>query len=280
MNIIERIVKQMLLILPACLTFSACQKMDRPGLGDYPQDTNPPGGPLEFYTAFDGRSVDSIKANFGVDKNVTYVDGISGKAMSVGADGYTIFPSANGFNKATSFAVSFWMKKNGPNPAGSGTSFAFGLSSTSDVWSKQEMFLFFEDAGNPSSADLAATKFVINDQWFEFVGDKRIPNLLNNQWHHLVFSLDANTSLLTAYVDGAPVTNSNLPADFWKFTKNGGKPDFSKVGGLVIGGPGHFALGKTPDTWMGNFNGQIDQFRLYTKALTAAEVSALYTGKM
>jgi hypothetical protein len=44
-----------------------------------------------------------------------------------------------------------------------------------------------------------------------------------------------------------------------------------------------YALGKTPDdigqTWMGNFNGAIDQFRLYGVALSAADVAALYTNK-
>ena len=32
----------------------SCQKMDRPALGDFPEDSNPPGGPLKFYAAFDG----------------------------------------------------------------------------------------------------------------------------------------------------------------------------------------------------------------------------------
>jgi hypothetical protein len=278
MNLKNKLTKYGLPILAACLVFSACQKMDRPALGDYPQDTNPPGGPLEFYAAFEGKSVDSIRANFGVDNNVTFVDGVSGKAMSADANGYIIFPSANDFKKATSFSVAFWMKKNGPNPAGTGTSFVFGLSSTSGIWSQQDMFLFFEDAGNPSSPDLAAAKFVLNDTWYEFVKEKRIPNLLNNQWHHVAIVLDESTKVLSFYVDGAPVS-ANLPAGFGNFTKNEGKADFSKISGLVVGGPGHFALGKKPDTWMGNFNGQIDQFRLYNKALTAAEVNALFAGK-
>jgi hypothetical protein len=53
----------------------------------------------------------------------------------------------------------------------------------------------------------------------------------------------------------------------------------SKVAGLVIGGPGHFAIGKTPDDWMGNFKGMIDQFRLYDKALSASEVASLFSSK-
>ena len=36
----------------------SCQKMKRPALGDYPPDTNPVGGPLKFYAAYDGTSND------------------------------------------------------------------------------------------------------------------------------------------------------------------------------------------------------------------------------
>ena len=277
MKIIKNIAGGAFILMAFGLAVSGCQKMEQPALGDYPQDTNPPGGPLQFYAAFDGKSVDSIRANFGVDKNVTYVEGVNGKAMSATANGYVVFPSTNDFKKASSFTVAFWMKKAGPNPAGGGTSFAFGLGTQKDIWTRQDMFLLFEDAGQ-STAELAAAKFYMNDQWFEFVGDKRLPNVLNGQWHQLVFSFDQATSMLSSYLDGAPV--NTVPPDFGKFKNNGGKTDFSKVSGVVVGGPGHYAVGKTPDGWMGNFNGSIDQFRLYSTALTAAEVATLYSSKL
>jgi hypothetical protein len=277
MNSMHKIAKSALFILAVSITMIACQKMERPALGDFPKDTNPPGGPLKFFTAFEGGNVDSIRANFGVATNVTYVDGVSGKAMSAGKDGYMVYPSANDFKANSSFTVAFWLKKAGPNPAGSGTSFAFGFATTTDIWTRQDMFLEFEDAGNPSSADLAAAKFYLNDQWFEFVGDKRIPNVLNGQWHQMAFTFDQATSTLTTYVDGAALTY--LPTGFGKFNNNGGQVNFSKLAGLVIGGAGHYAVGKKPDDWMGNFNGQIDQFRLYGTALSAAEVAELFTAK-
>jgi hypothetical protein len=147
------------------------------------------------------------------------------------------------------------------------------------------MFLEFEDAGNPSSADSAACKFYVNDQWFEFTKtstiDKRLPKVLDGQWHQLAFVFDSTTSTLTTYVDGA--AHTALPDGFGKFTNNGGKIDFSQIAGIVVGGPGMYALGKTPSdigqTWMGNFNGAIDQFRLYGVALSASDVAALYNNK-
>ena len=273
-----KIASYALLILAFGTAISSCQKMERPPLGDYPKDANPPGGPLKFFASFDGTNVDSIRANFGVNKNVTYVDGVSGKAMSADATGYISYPSTNDFKASSSFTVAFWLKKAGPNPAGGGTAFAFGMGSTTGIWTQQEMFLLLEDAGNPSSADSAAAKFYLNDQWFEFVGVKRLPKLLNGQWHHLAFAFDQATSTLITYLDGAPYTN--LPAGFGKFNNNNGQVDFSKSAGLVVGGPGHYSIGKTPDSWMGNFNGQIDQFRLYGVTLSAAEIASLFTSKM
>lgn len=273
--------KKLLILGSFLLALAACQKMDRPALGDFARDTNPPGGPLKFYAAFDGRSLDSIRAVFGADNNVSFVDGVSGKAVNAPANGYVVFPSTNDFNKSTDFTLAFWVKKAGPNPAGGGTSFAFGLSTNTDIWTRQDMFLLFEDAGNPSTADLAAAKFYMNDQWFEFIRtnteDRRLPKVLDGQWHHLAFVFDQNASTLTTYVDGAALTN--LPPNFGKFNNNGGKVNFSRSAGVVVGGPGHYAVGKTPDGWMGNFNGQIDQFRMYGKALSAQEVQALFTGK-
>ncbi len=141
-----------------------------------------------------------------------------------------------------------------------------------------DIFLLFEDANNPSSKDSAAAKFYLNDQWFEFIGEKRIPRVLDGQWHHLAFSYDETNSTLISYLDGAPITG--LPDGFGKFNNNGGVVDLSSSAGVVVGGPGHYAVGKTPDSWMGNFGGAIDQFRLYGVVLSASEISALFAGKM
>ncbi len=259
----------------------SCQKLTRPALGDYPKDSNPPGGPLKFYTAFEGTSVDSIRAKFGSETNVTYTEGLNGKAMTAGLDGYITYPSnVNDLNQDSSFTIAFWEKKTGPNPAGKGTSFAFGIAtSDQDNALGQLMFLEFEDAGNPSSADSAAAKFHMLGSWYEFTGTKRMPKVLDGQWHHLAFTFDAATMVMTPYIDGAAMTN--LPPDFGKFT---GGLGLSQISGIVVGGPGLYAIGKKPEddpgtSWMGNFNGSIDQFRAYGAALSATEVAALFTAK-
>jgi hypothetical protein len=170
------------------------------------------------------------------------------------------------------------MKKS-PQAPGAGAEFVFALPTTTDIWHKSEMFLLIED-GNQSTAELGAFKFLLQDQWFEFIGAQRLHNVLDNQWHHLAFTYDETTSKLTTYIDGNALTG--LPANLTD-VKNAGNPrgklSFKNVSGFVIGGPSHLALNANPDAWMVKYTGALDQFRLYSKALSAAEISAIFNGK-
>jgi hypothetical protein len=275
-----------LLFVAVCLAVS-CQKMTRPAMSDYTKDTNPPGGPLKFYTAFDGADVDSIRATFGTPKNVTYTTGISGKAYKGSLNSNIVYAAANDFDKVSSFTVAFWMKK---RPHDANAEFVFALPTTSGIWHKSEMFMLIEDK-NQSSGDSMATKILIHDQWFEFINptgnddptgrlDYRLATALNGQWHHMGIVYDATTSKLTVYVDGVPRTG--LPSNRTD-AKNGSAPlgpvNFKQVSKFVIGGPAHVGLGATPDGWMANYSGELDQFRMYGTALSAAEINALFTGK-
>lgn len=290
MKFIIKASKSALSILLLGMAVTSCQKMTQPALGNYPKDANLPGGPLKFFTAFDGTnanksmaSVDSIKANFGVVNGGSFVSGgVEGNCFQGSPTSFVQYPSANDFASVTSFTVSFWVKKT-PQAAGLGTNFAFSLNSGGYSWTNIELFLEFEDAGNPSTVDSAACKFYILDQWFEFIKnsskDTRMPKVLNGQWHHLAFTYDETNSKLYTYIDGALFQGTR--SDVTDVTNNGaprGKLAFTNINGLTIGGPSKVA--NTANSWMGNFDGSIDQFRLYGKALSAAEVAALYNGKM
>src|SRR5436853_192924 len=59
-------------VLPA-LTIISCQKMDRPALGDYPQDQPvTPTTPLRFFLSFDSTSAEDKQLN------IRFKDSISG----------------------------------------------------------------------------------------------------------------------------------------------------------------------------------------------------------
>lgn len=266
------------LALAGVMVIAGCQKMDRPELGDYPKDSNPPGGPLSFYAAFDGSSsdalmngVDSVKANFPQSNPLGSVAGISGKAIQ-GVDGKSIYyPSANDFKNAKSFTIAFWVKR----PAAAGrTEFMFSLKDDTYGWSHSAAFVLVEN----QTATKATMKFGLMDQWLE--GDFNKP-MFDGNWHHIAYVYDQTTSKMTYYFDGAVVTGMTPTQTD---VKNNGAPrgavDFSKSTMWIIGGWNkHAGTAGPTDDWVKSFAGTLDQFRLYSKALTASEVSALYTNK-
>lgn len=289
------------LVTPVLLILTGCQKMNRPELSSYPKDSNPPGGPLKFYVAFDGTSndplrnaVDSIRANFASSNPFTTINGITGKALagSLTNNKAIKYATPNDFSKATSFTIAFWMKN---SPAAGGAQFLFAMPKkvNKDSWTTNtETFMLIEDNSpdrNHSTTDSAAVKFGIKDNWFEFLAEKRVKNLLDNNWHHVVITYDQATSKVNFYKDGGPMVQG-LPPTFGDLKKNGnpyGAMDFTNVTGFAIGGwSQHISLpgpGTNPATggesWAKAWSGALDQFRLYNKALTETEVQALYNSK-
>lgn len=264
------------------LVFS-CQDLDRPDLEDnYPKDANAPGGPLKFYTAFDGttnnplmNAVDSIRAKFPSDNPLVSIDGIKGKALQGAKYKYVKYSSANDFaQNAKSFSVSVWAKKG--NMA---TDHIFSLPAQASYhWSAGSMFLLTE-----GSVATPVIKFFVKDsvgeKWFEWVGANAVTGFYDGNWHHLVFSYDATTSKMTLYKDG--VAHNFVPE--WAGHGNVSLEP-SKITGLKIGaGPQEFTateIQNGADDWLKNsWTGGIDQFRMYTKALSSAEVTDLYNMK-
>lgn len=276
-------------LLALGIAIGGCQKLDRPALGDYPKDANPPGGPLKFYTAFDGttpdplmNAVDSIRANFPSVNPFTSIPGVSGKAVQGVNQKAISYASANDFSKATSFTIAFWEKNS--VPVGS-PQFLFSLASK-DYWHQSALFALVDHQGAGSTSTDAVVKLAVQDQWFEFTpSNGRMPgNLLNGDWHHVVFVYDQSTSMLSYYVDGKPLTN--LKPSQTNVTNNGtprGALSFANIYGFVLGGwnkHANLGNGAPTDDWIQSWQGGLDQFRLYGKALSASEVQALYNSKL
>ncbi len=266
------------------LALAGCQKMDRPGLGEYIKDANPPGGPLKFYAAFDGTSadplmnaVDSSMATFPSDNPLTFVDGISGKAIQGENKKFIKYAKPNDWAvHAKSFTVSFWYKKNGQTQNNKGTNgpeYIFSFKSNNEHWSGANMLVFLEGNNAAGAVKVMIVDATKADNWFTWENAQTIPGLLDNQWHHMALVYDAATSAMTLYVDG--VANPNVKT--WA-----GHGDINIDDTKIT----EFRLGAGPNTsydsddWLSStFKGNIDQFRLYTTALSAAEVNGLFTQK-
>ena len=270
---INKIYRNATLILAIALAITGCKKLDRPELGDYPKDLNPPGGPLKFYAALDGgRVVDSIRANFGIEKDITYVDGVSGKAakFDIAKKGNIVFPSANDFGTQTDITVSMWINagtiamKDADKANGV---IAFG--NTSNFWGNLTVFIESEK----SRADSMFLKVVLGGEFVTYEGTKRIPRLYDNKWHHMAYTYQPSDSSYKFFVDGALYDQRTLPK----------KAVFKEASVFVVGGFQQAASiqGTYADnTWMSPFTGAIDQVRLYGKLLSPTEITQLYTSKL
>ncbi len=270
----NQLLQTVFFVFTLCMVLLACQKINRPPLGDYTKDANPPGGPLKFYAAFDGTSsdklmnaVDSVRATFPSDNPFTSVAGITGKGIQANGTKAIKYPSANDFNGVTSCTISLWVN-NVVNP---NTELYFSLVSK-DYWHESAAFLLVENA----AVDKCTFKFALQDHWVEFTGQSFTKPLLNGQWHHLAFVYDETTSVLKVYFDGTEVPTPGNSGNFGI-----GKLNIKNATNLVVGGWNkHAGLSGPTDSWISGFTGKMDQFRLYGKALSASEILALYNSKL
>jgi hypothetical protein len=289
MNYKNKLSNYGLFIIVIGLAFIGCKKLDRPALGDYPKDLNPPGGPLKFYVAFDGttpdplmNAVDSIRANFPSSNPFTQIDGVEGKAVKGVDQKAILYPSANDFDKATSFTIAFWEKNS--VPTGGSPQFVFSLASK-DYWHQSALFMLVDHDAAGSTADSAAVSFVVQDNWFVTHDNEKLPgHLLNGNWHHMAITYDQTTSRITYYVDGHKATNVSAASSTWLTNGNPhGAVSFSNIYAFVLGGWNkHANLGHDAptDAWIQSWQGGLDQFRLYGKVLTDSEILALYNSKI
>jgi concanavalin A-like lectin/glucanase superfamily protein len=275
MSRINRILKYQVYLLALILVAVGCQKMDRPELGNYLKDPANPGGHLKLYMAFDGDELDSMRAMFGTPSNTSYVAGINKQALKGSTTGFVSYPSPGQAANLTSFSVSLWINTTKHDGGAQGV---FMIPRTDDFWGN--MFMLIE--GNNSATDnTMLVKFHFGGQWVEFSGANRLPDMYG-AWKHLVFTYDAATSKFSTYLNGVKV---NLPASMSDRTLNGAPLgsnfSFKNVSKFIINGYQQ-DLGSpwaAPETWMLNYTGLLDQFRIYDKALSAAEVTELYNTK-
>lgn len=275
----KQIIRYMTTLVGIAMLATGCQKMDRPELGDYPQDANQPGGPLKFYAAFDGTSdnpllnaVDSIRANYPVDNPLQSVDGINGKAIKGENKKFVQYPKPNDWAAASkAFTISAWYKRNGQtqnNEGGNGPEYIMSFKASNGHWSGGSLLFFLE--GNNAACAVKVMVVDANDadSWWtwETAGDM-IPGLLDNQWHHIALVYDNTNSRVTLYIDGV----ANPKTREW-----GGHGDINFDDSDIS----EFRIGAGPGTdydsgdWLSStFKGEIDQVRMYSVALSPAEIA-------
>ena len=290
MNIKKIRIKHVLVGLGLAVAISGCQKMDRPELGDYPIDPEPPPyNELKTMLSFEDNANDEGENKITpVETNVTYVAGIKGQGVKIGEGGYILYSALddvieypNGYKgkpadtlaNLGSFTLAFWM--NSPGTVKDGAQGLFSISKSTEFWGNLDLFLENNDNGNEAFLKVhlfnAGVASGNGEEWNEV----KIPGALG-KWTHIAVVYDAATSKLNVYSDGVAVI-----ADKVLGGGEYGKIKFTDFNGMVVG-TYQFQTDPTltnhgPEVWAKSFNGVLDQLRLYNRPLSASEIGALVT---
>lgn len=244
---------------------------------------------LVAYFPFDGNATEQISSiNPNLMPNVTYVAGRRGQAYQGANMAHLLYdiPAASPLRTLTSFSVAVWLRS--PLVTGDPESIFFQIGKSDDLfWGNLTLGLqrlnatadslqfkgFFLKAGVPWAG-----------QHLSFSSDEFPINI----WMHLVFLYEASTSKFLIYKDGVKVQTNDGVENRWAADANTtprpplGTLLFQNVDKINIGAwrPKTEGIPPATDVWMGWYLGNIDELRVYNKALTAAEVLSLYQAEV
>jgi hypothetical protein len=292
MNIIYKIAKPFIFMVAFGLAITACQKMNRPELGELLLDPPPPPyNALKDFWSFENNVNDEGENKLStVAVNVTYEVGVTGKAAKIGSGGYifskaigdtVVYPNtfkavpADTLSNLGSVTLSFWM--NGVGPVVGGAQGLFSISNKNEFWGSLDLFLENNDNGSEAFLKVHMFNAGVSSGNGEEWNEVKIPGALN-KWTHIAVVYDATTSKFNLYADGqAVIADKTLGGGSY------GNLKFKDFNGLVIGtyqfqtNPSLTNHG--PESWARSFNGSLDQLRLYNRALSASEIGTLFTSK-
>jgi len=213
---------------------------------------------------------------------VTYVTGRRGKAYQ-GAEGahllYTL-PQASKLKTLTSFSVAMWFKS--PLVTGDPEPIIFQIGKSDDLFWGNLTLALNRLTATADSLQLKAFFLKTGAEWSGQHISYSNPMFQVNQWMHLVFEYDAATSKYIIYKDGVKVV-TNTGIEDRKAGPTGtalGSLSFANADVINIGAWRPKTEGTATDAWMGWFKGNLDELRVYDKALSATEAKSLYDAEV
>ncbi|MDH7599703.1 MAG: LamG domain-containing protein, partial [Sedimentisphaerales bacterium] len=200
--------------------------------------------------SFEGNCQDvSGKGLHGTGQNdPSYVAGVVGQAISLdGTNDYVELPIGNLISSSASMTISTWVNWSGATGNWQRI-FDFGTGTAN------YMFL----TPTASAGMTGPLRFAIRQTTSTGESQANAPRTLPTGWHHVAVVIDGDGMMMYLYLDGDLVGSGAtlvLPRDLGVTTQNW--------------------LGRSQFTADSYFNGQLDEFRIYNRALSAAEVRYL-----
>lgn len=281
-----------LMLLAAGMIGTGCTKADYgdnftkgdapPVAGGFTNSSEVAPANLVAHFTFDGNVADVKNAVTGgtTSGTTSFVPGLKGQAYKGSSNGFISYSTPGPIATLASFTISMWINTSRHDGGAQGL---FMLAKQDgSFWGN---FFLMIEGQNPANAEEMFMKLHFEkntapfvEHWLEPNGTFRAADMYN-AWRHIAWSYDAATSKVTWFINGQ---KKALPtgADTRTADGNGtplGALNFKNPTKFVIGGfQGHLgAPFNSPESWMLNYTGMLDEFRVYNKALSEIEVSAI-----
>lgn len=283
--------------------FASCSDDDSnsseplPPIGGYNNSGEVGSNDLIAYFPLDGNGTES-KSSVGPSNTVgaSWVDAVKGQGVNL-TNGYLEYPAIASLpTNLNAFTISAWVKLKNNKTAvdGSGTVSAIFSMTRPAEW--EGNINLYAETGHRRAVEEGGA---VNDS-IEFKGSWRTtadggqsynnivhlepwmvdenlvtpgthvagPNVVGGTWAQAVFTWDGATNKFIIYSNGAKISNP-------KFEIRGSNTSltFDTPTHVMIGA---FANRAPADLWNQPMTGQIDEIRVWKKALTAAEINSLY----
>ncbi|MCD8740882.1 LamG domain-containing protein [Mucilaginibacter roseus] len=264
--------KNILGVALAGLALSSCQKDFDPksyapplSIGGYTSAAQVAPSNLVAHWAFDGNLADSVSKTAGTATGTSFTAGIKGQGLQGALNSYVIAAPSATITGLSSFTMTEWV--NTPPPS-TGIIGLFSLAKTNAFWGNFEIFI--ENGSTNDNGKLRVHFFNGTDD-VTYALDN-VKNMFD-KWVNLGVSYNESTSVITVYLNGSEVGNTKL---------NGlsGALKFQNTGNIVFGcvqfqtDPSQTtATGK--QSWASYLTGQLDEVRIYNKALSDSEINAV-----
>jgi hypothetical protein len=277
----------------AFASFTSCSSdggSSLPPIGGYDNAGQVGASDLVAYWPLNGNGKESI-SNTSPSNTVgaTYADAVKGQGVTL-TDGYLAYPEITGLaTSMSSMSISLWAKIQNNGGTDGHPTMMFSLTRPNE-WAGN-FNLMSETGWRTVASDtlvikgLAVIKNGDGSANFQDIINSANPSpddilaghvgnacKLANTWAHYVITWDATTALFKVYANGQKISNP-----VWE-SRNGGTAlplNFFTPARPIIG-TFETVVSGTPDAWQRPMNGSIDEIRVWKKALSAADINALY----
>lgn len=215
--------------------------------------------------------------------------GVRGNAYTGSAGTYLTFTLPNGggqYQNIGSYSESFWFKVASQDTITQGVFFMEGASTQDELLTEIEPF---SDtlAGSADSIRIHTGFNDLNSPTYQLFVPETFDTMAVGKWVHEVVTYNGGTSTYTVYQNGIPMGTNSAFSNGKYITPNPLWTDGTATTPLGMIGfnsdpPQTIIIGSWPDQLFGQsatkntFMGQLDEFRIYNKALSQQEVAGLF----